>query len=102
MPERRQELDSPPRRRKSRAKRNRWLLPLLGIGLPLLLLLVGGGLGAYFLLGPGGADREELLNRLEGEWHADDPEYDGVYFRLHFTDRFVYQSATNSRTGVHL
>jgi hypothetical protein len=102
MPARRREPDSPPRRKKGRAKRNRWLLPVLAIGLPLLLMIVGGVLGYFFLAGPGGGDREELLNRLEGEWHADDPEYDGIFFRLHFTDHFVYQSATNSNTGVHL
>jgi hypothetical protein len=44
---------------------------VLAIALPLLVALIVGRYAWYYLVGEGAGNREELHNRLIGEWHVD-------------------------------
>src|SRR5262249_18701775 len=62
--------ENAPPRPKARPFTFPWAM-VLAIAVPLLVVLIVGRFAWHYFAGAGAGDREELHNRLVGEWHAD-------------------------------
>ena len=86
---------------KKGAQKRHWLVLVGCVALVVaVFLLLGGGAAWYFFVsGLPGGDREELLNRLLGEWHADVKDMPGVSIRIHIASDGLTLLGANAGTG---